>query len=107
MPPKTSNAIDRAWAEAFAIAVGKKDRTPTGPGWKTRAELEQDWNAGTARVNRAIRAQIKSGALEVFRGFQWGPNNKPHPQRWYRPSALRLKHDSTGAPTGSSARPRR
>lgn len=107
MPPKTSNAIDRAWAEAFGAAVRKRDRTPTGEGWKTRAELQKEYSAGTARVNRAIRELVKRGDLEAFRGCLWGPNNKPHPQRWYRPTALRLKRDLMGGPTASSARPRR
>lgn len=107
MQPKTSNAIDRAWAQAFANAVRKNDRTPPGEGWKTRAELQKEYGAGTARVNRAIRESIKRGDLEAFRGYVWGPSNKPHPQRWYRPSALRSKPATTGARTASSGRARR
>lgn len=107
MPPKPSNAIDRAWAESFGQAIRTRDKRPTGEGWKTRKELAEQYNVGTDRACQTIRRLVGEGKLEVFHGYAFLHNDsRPQRQAWYRPTSLNTSPQKTGLPTTSSERPR-
>jgi hypothetical protein len=89
MPRKTSpnTETDALWLDAFQRALVKKIKEPDGIGWLTLNEFRARTKLGQGKGEWFVRAEMKAGRMERFRGSQTRPSGAIAPQTWYRPLA--------------------
>lgn len=81
---KPTKQLDSQWAKHFAAALVVKGTKPTGEGWLTRKEFQAVAKCGERKTQRYLKAEVKAGRMEAFRGSVNATG-----QVWYRPIASR------------------
>jgi hypothetical protein len=85
MPRPKSKSTDSLWSALGDALRDYKLRRPTGPGWKTKAQLVKELGCGKGKLDRIVRDLVASKKLEVFSGCEKGASGIPARQVWYRP----------------------
>jgi DNA-binding FadR family transcriptional regulator len=83
MPPTKSKPIPKSWAAALQESLEQRGKLPPGEGWKTLAELREEFGMGAAKLRACIRQLREAGMVEEFNGtaMTGGSLNR---QIWYR-----------------------
>lgn len=61
---------DKGWAALLQQAVATRERKPTGEGWSTIKEVQEQLNMGRGRAYEFLAREIKKGTVERFVGSE-------------------------------------